>query len=103
MKYVVHAKTIVNVTLQPIEAASQKDALEQAQEILRPKLNDLFRVPDPRDLQIKHVESGDDFECFLVDEEGDAEYAKSEWYAANGDLMVPNGCERCNVVPGVRT
>ncbi len=69
MKYTVHLYPIVMVKVEGVEAESQVEAIKKAE--MQTDLNALF------------AGYADDIDCFHVDEEGDTEYANSQWYDKN--------------------
>ncbi len=95
MKYDVHVYTVVRVKLTGIEAESQRQAMEIAENA---RFNDLFNgafredflidtgsVLNPGNpLTVAHVESAEEIAGFCVDEQGDEAYRNSKHY--NADL-----------------
>lgn len=74
MKYNVHLFPIMRVTMRNIEANSQEEAIEKAEQGF-----------DGSALARGHgdVEYAEDMDCFHVDEVGDDAYSKSVWYDKN--------------------
>jgi hypothetical protein len=79
MKYDVHIYAVVRVKVPGVEAESQTDAIEQAEEQV--DFNALF---DSRRFSlypgIECVEYADETSGYLVDEEGDEEHDRSSFY-----------------------
>jgi hypothetical protein len=74
-KYDVHIYAVTRIKYEGIEASSQREAIEKAEEIFHPA-----DVLDPR-----NSEFADEFAGFLVDEVGDLEHNKSCFYNARGE------------------
>jgi hypothetical protein len=89
-KYTVSAYPIVQVELRSVEADSQEEAIEKA--IASVNFTGLFRSARTADVSVGSVEWCEDFEQFLVDEEGDSDYVKSKWYT--GDKRVQDESRR---------
>lgn len=70
MKYNVHLYAVVRVKIEDIEAGSQTEAIEKAEERFYADPDQLIRV----------AEYADEVEAALVDEQGDPEYLNSRHY-----------------------
>jgi hypothetical protein len=73
MKYRVHVYLTVRVPFDDIEAESQEAAIEAARKLV-----------DDYSFRLKDAEYADEITNFLVDEDGDEEYERSQSYDANG-------------------
>lgn len=93
MKYDVHINTLVSVKIAGVEADSQLDAIGKAEDMVN--FSSLFDhlCPPPG---VAHVEWTDEHDSFLVDEEGDATYERSQVYPARGVRPV-TGCIHKNM------
>jgi len=78
MRYKVHAYMTVRVPFDDIEAESQQAAIKIAEY----RASDIRTLRDMADLE---AEPADEITGFLVDEEGDDEYERSQTYDANGN------------------
>jgi hypothetical protein len=96
MKHDIHCYVVVRVCVQDVEAESQQDAIKKADEYLGPMLGGLFTQTCPRDPKLKSIEYAEDSAGYLVDEAGDTEYLKSQFYNKNGEPSKPDCCEACN-------
>ena len=72
MKYTVHIYPIVRVTFTNVEADSQEEAMEKADN--KADFHALFDGMD------ENIEYAEDVDCFHVDEENDPGYERSTWY-----------------------
>lgn len=110
MKYSVLVKRVVNVRLDGIEAGSQEGAIATADEI---PFSELFNKKqtaadgplnqpvalnaDGSPIVLRHIEDGEQNACFLVDEEGNPDYARSRWFASDGTTVLDEErtCDMC--------
>lgn len=103
MKYTVTVSRIVKVRIAYIEADSQTDAIQVANEA---PFHNLFpstdlpnvvlntqRNPDGSLPQVLWTEDGEDTLEYLVDEEGDEDFVRSRWYASDG-VSTPEWAKR---------
>lgn len=103
MKYSVLAKRVVNVRIDNIEADSQTDAIKAIEDVpyhlLFPQREhpniDLIAQhnPDGSLPSIRYIEDGEETAEYLVDEEGDEDFARSRWYASDG-VSTPEWAKR---------
>ncbi len=100
MKYSVLVKRIANIRVDGIDAASQVDSIQAADklefgEIIAHRRRETSRTnPDGSSLIIRYVEDGDETSYYLVDEEGDEEFNKSQWYGSDGKTAL-DPWDRC--------
>jgi hypothetical protein len=83
MKYDVIIGAVVNVKVTGIEADSQEQAIEKANEQTEGDFTRLFNRDNPLN-GIAYTEYPDNIAHYLVDAEGDSEYERSEWYGPDG-------------------
>ena len=103
MKYSVLVKRIVNVRVDGIEAHSQESAIEAADtlefgEIVGEMQRQTVRTnSDGTPIRVRYIEDGDETACYLVDEDGDEEFGKSQWYGKDGRTVLDPGnlCPEC--------
>lgn len=101
MIYSVLVKAIVNVRLDNIEADSQADAVNKVQNLvdLNKYFNHLhssqvsafkgsicFEGAAKAPFAVRYIEYADEDQCYLVDEDGDTEFERSQWYEADGSI-----------------
>ena len=85
MKYSVAVYAIVNIRMREVEAESQKKALAKAINILedgtrlRSPINQYLSA-EFTDGPIEHMEWGEEYSHYLVDEVGDEKFERSRWY-----------------------
>ncbi|MBI4311443.1 MAG: hypothetical protein HY681_06645 [Chloroflexi bacterium] len=78
-KYDVHLFTVVRVKLEGIEATSQRDAIEKAQQrFARERIGEALGLT--RSISGVETEYAEEVVDYLVDEEGDPEYKRSRRY-----------------------
>lgn len=81
MKYKVHIFAVVRVGITDIEAESQEEAIDKAEEMLEPY--SMFQ-----DLGGMDTEYAEENAYYLVDEEGDEQYLNSKWHS--GAMIIDN-------------
>lgn len=85
-KYTVHIYTVVRVKMEPIEAASQRDAIKIA--TARADMHSWVDYVPPRPLMgVAEIEDAEEISGYLVDEEGDKEYHQSRFYKPDGETV----------------
>jgi len=89
MKHNVHVFAVVRLKLVGIKAVSHKQAVRKAARRLWNTLYQTFSNANLRKLPagVTDVEFGEELTHFLVDEEGDAEFARSTWHEDGGQPM----------------
>jgi len=99
MKHNVHVFAVVRVKVDGIEAESHDDTVKKAMERFH-DLYDLFDTQNFRHLPegVTDVEFGEEFSHFLVDEEGDQEFARSTWHEGKGVELPGTGEEESRPV-----
>lgn len=93
-KYNVHLYAIVRIKAVDIEAESQTEAINKASEHIHKVGGDdlryLLGYLPPNPLRgIESVEYAEEIDGFLVDEVGDKDFAKSQWYTGDGKTIKP--------------
>src|SRR5258706_1643662 len=100
MKYSVLVKRIVNVRMDGIDSASQVAAIQEADKL---KFGEIIGKmqrqknganSDRTHIVIRYVEDGDETAYYLVDEDGDEEFSKSNWYGKDGKAVL-DPADRC--------
>jgi hypothetical protein len=88
MKYQVHIYATVRVKTEPIEANSQLEAMQKADEL---NLHEIFDRAITRkfDPEIEHIEYAEEITGYMVDNVGDEEFAGSRFYDANKEPESP--------------
>lgn len=91
--YNVHVFAVVRVKVAEIEAGSQTEAIEKAQQTDFRGLFDREGRMWGRDLEgnsvvITQTEYAEELTHFHVDEIGDEDYAKSQWYCSDGKTQL---------------
>ena len=99
MKHDVHVFAVVRVKCAGIEAESHDESVKKAMEQFH-DLYDLFDTQNFRHLPegVTDVEFGEEFSHFLVDEEGDQEFARSTWHEGKGVELPGTGEEESRPV-----
>jgi hypothetical protein len=103
LKYSVLVKRIVNVRVDGIDTDSQQKAIVEADKLeFRQIIGEMRRQTsrknaDGTPIVVRYVEDGDETSSYLVDEEGDEEFNKSEWYGKDGKTVLDPGnrCPEC--------
>src|SRR6266568_1413718 len=96
MKYSVLIKAILNVRVDDIEADSQIQAIQRAQEINLHTLIDKDGPVQSTGRPIRYLEYSDENAEYLVDEGNDPEFEKSRWYGRDGKTVVSGDlCSEC--------
>jgi hypothetical protein len=101
MKYNVHLFAVVRVKAVDIEAESQTEAIQKGREhILKACGDDLRGVlyENPGIPGIEHAEFNEEFDGYLVDEQGDDGYNRSRYYMPDG--VTVDNLERFNWAKG---
>ncbi len=85
MKHNVHLYALVRLKVPGIEAANHQQALEKARELF-PELYGLFTERNLRSVPaaISDIEFAEEISHYLVDEDGDKEFAASTWHDGEG-------------------
>lgn len=99
MKHNVHIFAVVRVKRAGIEADNHDKAVQKAVE----QFHDLYDLFDTRNIRrlpdgVIDVEFGEEFSHFLVDEEGDREFAHSTWHEGKGVELPGTGKEESRSV-----
>lgn len=99
-KHDVHLWVLVRVKVAGVEADTHEAAIEGAQNRFYEGAHDYFQDLSPRGLDATEVglADGEPPAYFLVDEQGDDEYANSRYYCSDGQTeLIANGgsCGMC--------
>lgn len=83
-KYNVTMQVLVSVRIPGIEAESQEEALKKADQVAESNDAELHRLfnhyqPMPG---VEWTEYSQEADSYLVDEEGDTDFSRSQWYDA---------------------
>lgn len=103
MEYSVLVKRVVNVRIDGILAESQQAAIRRAESLpfyrfLNREIGaEIDTNPDGSSITLRYFDDGEESNCFLVDEAGDEEFLRSEWYASDGTTPLEPGrvCGEC--------
>ncbi len=103
MKYSALVKKNVNVRVDGIEALSQESAIDAADTLeIGEIVGEMQRQTaltnsDGTPILIRHMEDGEETACYLVDEEGDEEFGRSQWNGKDGRTVLDPGnlCREC--------
>ena len=89
MKYNVIVYAVARVKVMDVDAESQTEAIDKALKSIN-----LYRLLDNQNPapNVAYIEFGDEIVSYLVDEQGDEEYAKSLWWVDNpeGEGYIPD-------------
>jgi hypothetical protein len=89
-------KAVVDVRIDDIEAASQREAIEKAQEINLHSLIDKDGPVRSAERPIRYLEYSDHNAEYLVDEQNDPGHERSRWYGNDGKTIVSGDlCSEC--------
>jgi DNA-directed RNA polymerase subunit RPC12/RpoP len=88
-RYDVHLYPVVRVKVPDIEADSHREAVKRARNRVDP--NRLLSLTTHDGIHVFDIESAEDLAYYLVDEVGDADHARSVWYADPAHLKYLEG------------
>lgn len=87
-KYRVHGYHVVRVPL-TVEANSQEEAIREYDKLTHDELRHV------QDLARLDSEFAEEVNGYLVDEDGDEDYDRSEFYCCDGKTPASNRCTQC--------
>lgn len=98
MLYNVHAYAVVKVLICGVEAPSMEEAIKASEDVnFHPLLQREYFAPDAYPearKQIAYFDFAEEITAYLIDEQGDIEYEKSEWFEADGTTKIVGGKTR---------
>jgi len=103
MEYSVLVKRVVNVRIDGIRAQGQQAAIDLAEcvpfyRFINREMGYVATTnPDGSPITVRYIDDGEESNCYLVDEAGDDEFKRSEWYASDGMTPLEPGrvCGEC--------
>ncbi len=103
MEYSVLVKRVVNFRIDGIRASSQREAILRAEalpfhQFINSERGDEVDInPEGSPVTLRYIDDGEQSNSYLVDEAGDEEFDRSEWYASDGVTPLDPGriCGEC--------
>ncbi len=103
VEYSVLVKRVVSLRIDGIRDYAQRAAIQRTVDLRfheffdRDVNREIDSNPDGSPIILRYIEDGEESNCYLVDEAGDEEFSRSQWYASDGTTPLEPGkvCGEC--------